>query len=90
MRTVHTKLWNHRSSWPFEYPVKVDEVPDYYRVVKDPMDLTSILERIDSYSSEEDFVSDVELMIFNSYDYNEVRQTGVVIIVLGEDNSHID
>lgn len=35
-------LKNHKSSWPFKDPVKREEVPDYYDVIKNPIDLSKI------------------------------------------------
>ncbi len=30
---------DHKSAWPFKNPVKREEVPDYYDIIKDPIDL---------------------------------------------------
>lgn len=35
-------LKNHKCSWPFKEPVKREEVPDYYDVIKNPIDLGKI------------------------------------------------
>lgn len=35
-------LKNHKSAWPFKEPVKREEVPDYYDVIKNPIDLSKI------------------------------------------------
>jgi len=43
---VLEKIKNHPSAWPFFHPVDRYEVPDYYEVVKDPIDLQIISERL--------------------------------------------
>lgn len=35
-------LDRHPSSWPFRRPVSVSEAPDYYEVVKHPVDISSM------------------------------------------------
>jgi len=47
--------------------------PDYYAVIKDPMDMKTINERIkaDMYKTVEDFMQDVRLMFNNCRQYNE-------------------
>ena len=42
---VH-ELMKEDSAWPFESPVDVEEVPDYYNLVKNPVDFSMILERL--------------------------------------------
>lgn len=32
-------LKTHKSAWPFRDPVKREEVPDYYDIIKEPIDL---------------------------------------------------
>lgn len=50
------------------------QVPDYYEVIEKPMDLTTIQKKMDNgrYTQPEEFVNDIDLMIVNSYQYNEV------------------
>ncbi|KAL8433137.1 hypothetical protein ACSSS7_004114 [Eimeria intestinalis] len=38
-------LDRHPSSWPFRRPVSVSEAPDYYEVVKHPVDISSMRKR---------------------------------------------
>lgn len=35
-------LKSHKSAWPFKDPVKREEVPDYYDIIKNPIDLSKI------------------------------------------------
>ena len=48
MRHVHAAVCEHADSWPFSEPVDGEEVTDYYDIVKEPIDLKMILERIES------------------------------------------
>lgn len=38
----------YRHSWPFLTPVKRSEAPGYYDVIKHPMDMGSVLARLES------------------------------------------
>lgn len=57
----------------FLEPVNTQEVPDYACVIKNPMDLTTMTEKIKTYqySSIEDFEQDFNLMVKNCLTYNE-------------------
>lgn len=43
-------LDRHPSSWPFRRPVSVSEAPDYYEVVKYPVDISSMRRKNKSVS----------------------------------------
>merc|ERR1711939_335647 len=65
-------MQNHTSAWPFAQPVNKDEVPDYYEVIKEPMDLSTMEERLqnDLYPRPEDFIKDAKLIFDNCRRYN--------------------
>lgn len=65
-------MQNHSAAWPFAQPVHQDEVPDYYKVIKEPMDLSTMEERLsnDLYSSPEDFVKDAKLIFDSCRQFN--------------------
>ncbi|KAI5150471.1 histone acetyltransferase [Enteropsectra breve] len=65
-------LQAHQSAWPFLEPVNPKEVPDYLSVIKKPMDLGTIFLKHKNlyYTDLQSFVSDVNLMIFNCFRYN--------------------
>lgn len=65
-------MQNHTSAWPFAQPVNREEVPDYYEVIKQPMDLSTMEERLqaDLYPKPEDFVYDAKLIFDNCRRYN--------------------
>ena len=65
-------MQNHGSSWPFTQPVNRDEVADYYDVIKEPMDLSTMEEKHekDLYPTPEDFIKDAKLVFDNCRKYN--------------------
>ncbi|KAL7232737.1 hypothetical protein ACSBR2_010696 [Camellia fascicularis] len=68
------KLMQHQYGWVFNTPVDVVKlnIPDYYTVIKHPMDLGTIKSKITSseYSSVLNFVADVRLTFSNAMTYN--------------------
>lgn len=65
-------MQNHSSAWPFLVPVNKDEVADYYDVIKEPMDLSTMEEKHekDQYPVPEDFIKDANLIFNNCRKYN--------------------
>ncbi|KAL9618464.1 MAG: hypothetical protein Q9160_006842 [Pyrenula sp. 1 TL-2023] len=65
-------MQNHSSAWPFAQPVNRDEVPDYYEVIKEPMDLSTMEERLsnDLYPTPQEFLKDARLIFDNCRKYN--------------------
>lgn len=69
---VTQKMMVVPDSWPFHHPVNKKFVPDYYKVIVNPMDLESIRKNISKhkYQNREVFLSDVALIHANSIKYN--------------------
>ncbi|KAL7811863.1 Bromodomain-containing protein [Trichoderma gracile] len=65
-------LQNHNSAWPFLVPVNRDDVADYYDVIKEPMDLSTMESKLeaDQYATPEDFIKDAKLIFDNCRKYN--------------------
>lgn len=65
-------MQNHSAAWPFTQPVNRDEVPDYYDVIKEPMDLSTMEEKHekDMYPTPQDFIKDAMLIFDNCRRYN--------------------
>lgn len=70
-------LQNHSSAWPFQQPVNRDEVPDYYEVIKEPMDFSTMEAKLDAdlYTSPEEFLKDAKLIYSNCRAYNNETTT---------------
>lgn len=66
------EMQNHQAAWPFQKPVNADEVPDYYNVITEPMDLETMEKRLDedAYATPDDFVKDARLIFNNCRRYN--------------------
>ena len=72
IRKVVNALVANENSWPFREPVTEDIAPQYFDVVKEPMDLKKMGRKNNSrqYKSIGAFVYDFELMISNCIKYN--------------------
>lgn len=74
--TVLKGLKRHPQSAPFQVPVDpvALNIPDYFNVVKTPMDLSTISKKLEAgeYTDAEGFVADVKLMLNNCFAYNHV------------------
>ncbi|KAL7219548.1 hypothetical protein ACSBR2_012577 [Camellia fascicularis] len=65
MRSLLKAMHDHPDAWPFKEPVDARDVPDYYDIIKDPMDLKTMSKRVESeqyYVTFEMFVADVKRM----------------------------
>ncbi|KAG5438583.1 hypothetical protein PCANB_002688 [Pneumocystis canis] len=71
------EMQNHPSAWPFVQPVNKDEVPDYYDVIKEPMDLSTMEFKLENnqYDSVESFLHDAKLIFNNCRSYNNETTT---------------
>ncbi|XP_022146562.1 histone acetyltransferase GCN5 [Momordica charantia] len=73
MRSLLKSMNDHVDAWPFKEPVDSRDVPDYYEIIKDPVDLKTMSKRVDSeqyYVTFEMFVADVRRMFVNARTYN--------------------
>eukprot|EP00833_Pecoramyces_ruminatium_P005397 jgi/Orpsp1_1/1179429/evm.model.c7180000069315.1 len=72
--SITRSLQLHPRSFPFLKPVDpvLLNIPDYFTVIKHPMDLSTIKEKIklNKYSNINDYISDIELMFNNCFKYN--------------------
>lgn len=62
----------HKSAWPFLEPVNKDDVPDYYDVIDDPIDIKTIEKRLQTnyYTTKDIFIKDVKRIFSNATKYN--------------------
>ena len=72
-RKVVKKLMNHPLSSAFLAPVDTSAVPDYAQIVKEPMDLGTVNEKLNSerYGVSNEFVHDIDLIWDNAIRYNK-------------------
>lgn len=60
-------LYNKRFN-VFHFPVSEEEVPDYRSVIQKPMDMATVLQRVDSgqYFTRAAFMKDIDLIVSNA------------------------
>ena len=71
MRQLLAKLSKLEYADVFMYPVDGDVYPEYYEVISNPIDISTIRNKINSYTSIEDFLKDLRQIwencrLFNS------------------------
>lgn len=78
-RRVLEQLFAHESSWPFTHPVKRDEVPTYHEVIKEPMDLSTMMRRVNQgyYENRMTFEADLAKIFKNARIFNPKQSTYV-------------
>uniref|UniRef100_A0A8U7M3A0 ATPase family AAA domain-containing protein 2 n=1 Tax=Corvus moneduloides TaxID=1196302 RepID=A0A8U7M3A0_CORMO len=78
LRDVTHRLVIDRRFRAFTKPVDPEEVPDYNAVIKQPMDLSTVLSKIDThqYPTARDFLQDIDLICSNALEYNPVKDPG--------------
>uniref|UniRef100_A0A4W6CG04 Bromodomain adjacent to zinc finger domain 2B n=1 Tax=Lates calcarifer TaxID=8187 RepID=A0A4W6CG04_LATCA len=67
------ELESHQDAWPFLTPVNHKAVPGYRKVIKKPMDFSTIREKLatNQYLNLETFIIDVNLVFDNCEKFNE-------------------
>jgi len=72
MTKLAKALQTHKMAWPFLEPVDPNEVPDYYAVIKEPMDLATVSKKVTArqYNAIGDFTKDVTQIFDNCRYYN--------------------
>ncbi|XP_057193147.1 bromodomain adjacent to zinc finger domain protein 2B isoform X9 [Triplophysa rosa] len=72
-RILLAELERHQDAWPFLTPVNSKSVPGYKKVIKKPMDFSTIREKLVSsqYQNLETFIIDVNLVFDNCEKFNE-------------------
>ncbi|XP_030636136.1 bromodomain-containing protein 3 [Chanos chanos] len=75
LKNVLKSLWKHHFSWPFQAPVDAAKLnlPDYYKIIKTPMDMGTIKTRLESgyYWNAQECIQDFNTMFTNCYIYNK-------------------
>ncbi|KAI5097436.1 nucleosome-remodeling factor subunit BPTF isoform X2 [Silurus meridionalis] len=72
LKRILRSLQAHKMAWPFLEPVDPNDAPDYYGVIKEPMDLSTMEQRIQKrfYSKLTEFVADMTKIFDNCRYYN--------------------
>ena len=63
------------NGWPFLYPVDGEQIPDYYKIIPNPMDLSTVQKKLRSnkYRKLDSFIEDVNQIFLNCQHYNQTR-----------------
>uniref|UniRef100_A0AAR5PPQ8 Nucleosome-remodeling factor subunit NURF301 n=1 Tax=Dendroctonus ponderosae TaxID=77166 RepID=A0AAR5PPQ8_DENPD len=72
LKKLIKQIQMHKSAWPFMEPVDPTEAPDYYKVIKEPMDLQMIENKINDqvYTKLSEFIGDMTKIFDNCRYYN--------------------
>ncbi|XP_059620153.1 serine/arginine repetitive matrix protein 2-like isoform X2 [Phlebotomus argentipes] len=72
MHKVLEYVKNHKDAWPFMDPVEEDIAPRYYSIIRRPMDLLKMEEKLDNgeYATFTEFRNDFKLIVNNCRLYN--------------------
>ncbi|XP_034383303.1 ATPase family AAA domain-containing protein 2B isoform X2 [Cyclopterus lumpus] len=82
LRDVTKRLATDKRFNIFSKPVDIDEVADYLEVIRQPMDLSTAMTKIDThqYLTVKDFLGDVDLISSNALEYNPDKDPGDKVI----------
>uniref|UniRef100_A0A671LWG0 Histone acetyltransferase n=1 Tax=Sinocyclocheilus anshuiensis TaxID=1608454 RepID=A0A671LWG0_9TELE len=72
LKNILQQVKSHQNAWPFMEPVKKNEAPGYYQVIRFPMDLKTMSERLKSryYTTRKLFMADMQRIFTNCREYN--------------------
>ncbi|CAG0880440.1 unnamed protein product [Cyprideis torosa] len=77
LESILNEMRDLKEASPFMQAVSARLVPDYHLIISQPMDLQTMREKIHArqYSSREEFLEDMKLMVQNSIRYNGAGHT---------------
>ena len=75
LREILAKMARNKLFYYFTRPVNLQEVTDYLDIISKPMDLETMMTKIDQhcYESAKDFLTDIEQICSNALEYNPDR-----------------
>lgn len=82
LRDVTKRLATDKRFSIFSKPVDIEEVSDYLEVIRQPMDLSTVMTKIDKhqYLTAKDFLWDVDLISNNALEYNPDKEPSDKVI----------
>uniref|UniRef100_A0A665VHL1 ATPase family AAA domain-containing protein 2 n=1 Tax=Echeneis naucrates TaxID=173247 RepID=A0A665VHL1_ECHNA len=82
LRDVTKRLATDKRFNIFSKPVDIEEVSDYLEVIRQPMDLSTVMTKIDThkYLTVKDFLADIDLICSNALEYNPDKDPGDKVI----------
>ncbi|XP_053322453.1 ATPase family AAA domain-containing protein 2 [Spea bombifrons] len=78
LRDVTNRLAIDKRFRAFTKPVDPEEVPDYATVIEQPMDLSTVISKIDlhKYQTVKEYLKDIDLICSNALEYNPDKDPG--------------
>lgn len=66
-------MMKHRDGWPFDRPITRSDAPDYFDIIKKPIDLGTVRTNLlhMKYSCNQEVLEDIKLVFENCYTYNK-------------------
>lgn len=82
MHKILDAVKDHEDAWPFVNPVEEEYAPNYYSIIRKPMDLQKMEERLENghYKTFSKFRTDFQLIVNNCKLYNGVENGKVLLI----------
>ncbi|KAL9233207.1 hypothetical protein vseg_008232 [Gypsophila vaccaria] len=82
LRDVCNRILYDKRFSAFHFPVSDEDAPNYRSVIQNPMDVATLLQRVDSghYITSSDFLLDVDLILNNAKAYNGDDYNGARIV----------
>ncbi|KAE8702970.1 ATPase family AAA domain-containing protein [Hibiscus syriacus] len=82
LRDVCNRMLYDKRFSAFHYPVSDEDAPNYHSIIQNPMDIATLLQRVDSgqYLTCSAFVQDVDLIVTNAKAYNGDDYNGARIV----------
>ena len=73
---VMKAILKHKYAWPFQSPVDGIQFPDYYKIIKHPMDFGTIKKQLEQhyYHSAKECIEDFNTVFTNCYTYNKAGE----------------
>ncbi|CAH3184955.1 unnamed protein product, partial [Porites evermanni] len=90
-RLILAEMEKHEDAWPFLVPVNAKQFPEYYKIIKRPMDFHTMKIKLRDcqYASPLEFVDDARTVFLNCEEFNEddseVGQAGKRLFKFFED-----
>ncbi|KAG1892955.1 uncharacterized protein F5891DRAFT_1209440 [Suillus fuscotomentosus] len=86
LHDLRTVTMDNHDAEAFLKPVAKSDVPDYYDVIVNPMDLQTMLKKVKSkqYKSKREFADDLDLIWSNCFTYNATEVCITVVKTRGE------
>jgi len=65
-------MMKHKDGWPFDRPITRSDAPDYFEIIKKPLDLGTIRTALlhMKYTCNQEVLSDIKIVFGNCYRYN--------------------